>query len=142
MLIIIPQHPEDHNEVLLNVCLDNWLENPENLIELTSFKNCPLSFQLTLCYPYKVFAAFQKKYHLSMPHIQELNKFWFEKICKRIGYKNTISIFNASKVYSEQAKVVINISLLEQEKIIIKNNRFRSRTMNKLLRMEKNNDNI
>lgn len=77
-----------------------------------------------------------------MPHIQELNKFWFEKVCKRIGYKNTISIFNASKVYSEQAKVVINISLLEQEKIIIKNNRFRSRTMNKLLRMEKNNDNI
>ena len=38
MLIIVPQHPEDHNEVLLNVCLDNWLENPENLIELTSFK--------------------------------------------------------------------------------------------------------
>lgn len=117
MLLTIPQHPEDHNILILNVCLDNWLETPENQAELASFKGKPLYFILTLCYPFKLSSVMQNKYHIVQPNIHEITKFWFDKVAKRITCKQSISVFNASKIYCERAEVIINISNLKQEKI-------------------------
>lgn len=116
MLLTIPQHPEDHNILILNVCLDNWLETPENQAELASFKGKPLSFILTLSFPFKLSSIMQNKFHLVQPNIHEITKFWFDKVMKRITCKQSVSVFNASKVYCERAEVIINISSLKQEK--------------------------